>query len=145
MRSRVLLVSFAAVVTVAPTVACNSHPPIVASPSDVPGALAVQSGKATYYSDALSGRPTASGEPYEPSEYTAAHKKLPFGTVVRVVHVRTGRWVRVRINDRGPFGDSQRIIDLSKTAAKALGILREGVAPVRVEILAYGDGKRVRR
>ena len=143
MRLSVLLLS--AVVMVASTAACSSHPPIVTNPSDLPGAIAVQQGKATYYSDALAGRPTASGEPYRPSGYTAAHKKLPFGTVVRVVHVRSGRWVRVRINDRGPFGDAQRIIDLSKTAATKLGILREGVAPVRVEILAYGNGKRYRR
>ncbi len=139
MRFIMLLVSFATLV------GCSAHPPIVTNPSDVPGAIAVQRGKATYYSDALAGRPTASGEPYRPSDYTAAHKKLPFGTVVRVVHVRSGRWVRVRINDRGPFGNAERIIDLSKTAAGKLGILREGVAPVRVEILAYGDGKRYRR
>jgi len=145
MRSPLLALGLTCASTVALTLACASHPPIVTHPSDVPGAVAVQNGKATYYSDALSGRPTASGEPYPPSEYTAAHKKLPFGTMVRVVHVRTGRWVRVRINDRGPFGDSQRIIDLSKIAAKKLGIIREGVAPVRVEILAYGDGKRFRR
>ena len=142
MRLTGLLASFAIVATL--TGACSSHPPIVAHPSNAPDVIAMQSGKATYYSDALSGRPTASGEPYRPSEYTAAHKKLPFGTVVRVVHVRTGRWVRVRINDRGPFGDSHRIIDLSKTAAEQLGILREGVAPVRVEILAYGNGRRHR-
>jgi rare lipoprotein A len=67
---------------------------------------------------------------------TAAHLSLPFGTWVRVTHARTGRSVDVMINDRGPFGVQSRVIDLSTDAARALGILSEGVAPVTLSILS---------
>jgi rare lipoprotein A len=100
--------------------------------------LEVLEGKATYYSDALAGRPTASGEAYDPSALTAAHRSLPFGTVVRVVRQDSGRTVVVRINDRGPFGNERRIIDLSRTAAEALDMIRAGVVDVRAEVLEYG-------
>src|SRR5688500_12593195 len=66
-------------------------------------------GKASYYSDSLAGKPTASGEPYDPRALTAAHRSLPFGTMVRVRRAQSAREVVVRINDRGPFGDSDRI------------------------------------
>ncbi len=92
-------------------------------------------GKATYYSNSLSGRKTASGEVYDPDAFTAAHKQLPFGTVVRVIRTDTNRYVYVRINDRGPFGKRERIIDLSYVAAERLGMIRAGVVPVRVEVL----------
>ncbi|ADV67464.1 septal ring lytic transglycosylase RlpA family protein [Deinococcus maricopensis] len=65
---------------------------------------------------------------------TAAHPTLPFGTWVRVTHERTGQSVLVKINDRGPFGNSARVIDLSISAARALGMLSEGVAPVRLDV-----------
>lgn len=104
-------------------------------------ALAEFSGKASYYSDALAGRPTASGEPYDPQALTAAHKTLPFRTVVRVVHEDNQRVVYVRINDRGPFVRG-RVLDLSKAAAKDLGLLRQGVAKVRVEVVEYGPAKK---
>ncbi|MEQ8893103.1 MAG: septal ring lytic transglycosylase RlpA family protein, partial [Sandaracinaceae bacterium] len=89
-----------------------------------------------YYSDALAGRSTASGEPYDPGELTAATRDLPFDTRVRVTRVDTGESVVVRVNDRGPFGDRRRIIDLSRAAAERLHMIREGVIEVRVEILA---------
>lgn len=92
----------------------------------------VQVGMATWYA---SGTMTASGERYNKRAMTAAHRKLPFGTVVRVTHRRTGKSVTVRINDRGPFGSKKRIIDVSEAAAERLGIIVEGVAPVRVEVL----------
>jgi rare lipoprotein A len=104
-------------------------------------ALAEFSGKASYYSDALAGRPTASGEPYDPQAHTAAHKTLPFRTVVRVVHEDNQRVVYVRINDRGPFVRG-RVLDLSKAAARDLGLLRQGVAKVRVEVVEYGPAKK---
>lgn len=94
-----------------------------------------QTGEASYYSDALAGRPTASGEPYDPKQLTAASRTLPFGTVVEVTRVDTGERTIVRINDRGPFGNRGRIIDLSKAAAKELRMLRPGVVPVRLRIL----------
>jgi rare lipoprotein A len=98
-------------------------------------ALDRQLGDATYYADSLAGNSTASGEPYRPVSFTAAHRSLPFGTIVRVVRTDTGRVTYVKVNDRGPFGSSKRIIDLSRAAAEELQMMRAGVVPVRVEIL----------
>jgi rare lipoprotein A len=92
-----------------------------------------QQGKATYYHDSLAGNRTASGEIYHPAAPTAAHRNLPFGTVVDVVRT-DGRWVRVRINDRGPFVHG-RIIDLSRHAAALVGLDRAGVAEVSVYVV----------
>ncbi|MBL9026824.1 MAG: septal ring lytic transglycosylase RlpA family protein [Myxococcales bacterium] len=97
-----------------------------------PGAV-WQTGRASYYSDKLAGRKTANGERYDPSALTAAHRTLPFGTVV-VVRRQDGRSVRVRINDRGPFGDEGRIIDLSRRAAEELGMMKAGVVEVSLSI-----------
>ncbi|GGR83807.1 septal ring lytic transglycosylase RlpA family protein [Deinococcus sedimenti] len=85
-----------------------------------------QQGQAVYYG----GRFTPQ------TNLTAAHLTLPFGTWVRVTHTRTGRSVDVMINDRGPFGIQSRVIDLSTEAARALGIISEGVAPVTLSILS---------
>jgi rare lipoprotein A len=98
-------------------------------------ATKVLSGKATYYANSLAGRKTASGETYDPKAFTAAHRTLPFGTVVRVVRTDTNRYVYVSITDRGPFAGGNRIIDLSYVAAERLGMVRAGVVPVRVEVL----------
>jgi rare lipoprotein A len=95
----------------------------------------VQVGYATWYGAALAGHMTASGERFDPSKMTAAHRSLPFGTWVDVTRVDTGQTVRVRIIDRGPFGHQERIIDLSHEAAKELGMLKTGVARVKVTIL----------
>ncbi len=92
-------------------------------------------GKATYYADSLAGNHTANGDVYDPKALTAAHKKLPFGTIARVIREDTGKITYVRINDRGPFGSADRIIDLSKAAARELDMLRAGVVAVRVEIV----------
>lgn len=94
-------------------------------------------GKASYYADSLAGNSTASGEPYDPARRSAAHRKLPFGTVVRVVRSDTGAATYAVVNDRGPFGQRDRIIDLSKAAALDLDMLRAGVVPVRVEVVAH--------
>jgi rare lipoprotein A len=106
--------------------------------------LATQLGEASYYSDALAGRSTASGEPYDPKRFTAAHRKLPFGTVLRVVRVDDGRSVYVKVNDRGPFGKRDRIIDLSRSAAEALGMIRAGVTQIRLEVVESSDASRLR-
>ena len=91
-------------------------------------------GFASWYGSVLEGHHTASGERFSKDELTAAHRTLPFGTMVRVVDVNTGNSVIVRINDRGVlFPD--RVIDLSSAAARSLGILRAGVAKVRLEVL----------
>ena len=104
--------------------------------------IATLKGEASYYSDSLAGHATASGEPYRPAAFTAAHRKLPLGTVLRVTRTDGGQPVYVRINDRGPFGSKRRILDLSRAAAEELGILRSGVADVRVEVVAYGSTRK---
>lgn len=101
-------------------------------------------GEASYYSDALAGNSTASGEPYRPAALTAAHRSLPFASVVRVVREDTGQAVVVRINDRGPFVRG-RVIDLSRAAAETLDLLRRGVVRVRVEVLEYGPKSKKKR
>lgn len=87
-----------------------------------------QTGVASWYQ---MGTRTASGESYNPDGLTAAHRTLPFGTIVEVTNLRNGRSVRVRINDRGPFIRG-RIIDVSRGAARQLGLIASGVARVRV-------------
>ena len=94
----------------------------------------VQSGKASYYAKRLIGRQTASGERLSLDSFTCAHRNYPFGTRLRVTNVLNGKHVIVRVNDRGPFHKG-RIIDLSWGAAKAIGILAQGSAPVTVEKL----------
>lgn len=101
-----------------------------AGPLNSPGREAeLQRGKASWYGPGFHGKRTASGERFDMEAFTAAHRTLPFGTRVRVRNSRNGREVVVRINDRGPWvGD--RIIDLSKAAGAALGLLETGEAPV---------------
>lgn len=91
-------------------------------------------GMASYYSAAFHNGRTASGERYSKYAMTAAHRTLPFGTRVRVTHLGNGRHVVVRINDRGPFTRG-RVIDLSYAAARKLGMVRDGVAKVRIDPL----------
>lgn len=91
-------------------------------------------GLASYYADKYQGHKTASGEPFDTARLTAAHRTLPFGTRVRVTNLDNGRSVVVRVNDRGPFV-SGRVIDLSPAAAKQLGMLRAGVARVKLEVV----------
>ena len=94
----------------------------------------IAGGEASYYGRELAGNPTASGEPFDPSDLTAAHRTLPLGTRVRVTHAKTGESVVVRVNDRGPFhGD--RVIDLSRAAADEIGLTRSGTAEVELERL----------
>lgn len=101
-----------------------------------PNVAADQAGLATWYGAKFAGRKTANGERFDPAKYTAAHRKLPFGTWVEVRRADTGRTVRVRINDRGPWGDDKRIIDLSRKAAEDLDIVREGVSRVEIRIVS---------
>lgn len=96
----------------------------------------VQQGYASFYSDRLAGHSTANGESYDPSQLTAAHRSLPFGTRVEVRRVDTGASVEVRINDRGPYAGTQRIIDLSRAAAEAIAMIRAGVVAVTVRVLS---------
>jgi rare lipoprotein A len=95
-------------------------------------------GEASYYGAAFAGRRTANGEVFEPRRYTAAHRSLPFGTVLRVTRVDTGAVVYVRVNDRGPYGKKRRILDLSEAAAAVLDMLKRGIAEVRIEVVERG-------
>lgn len=101
-----------------------------------PNVTADQAGLATWYGGSFAGKKTANGERFDPTKYTAAHRKLPFGTWVEVRRADTGRTVRVRINDRGPWGDDRRIIDLSRKAAEDLDVVREGVAKVELRVVS---------
>lgn len=96
--------------------------------------VATSHGQASFYAKRFHGRRTASGEPHDALALTAAHRSLPFGTWVRVQSLQTGREVKVRINDRGPFIRG-RVIDLSRAAAAALGMLQAGTHAVSVQVL----------
>jgi rare lipoprotein A len=96
-----------------------------------PKPVSVLNGKASFY---WQPQKTASGERFNPARLTAAHKTLPLHSVVRVVNLRNGKSVIVRINDRGPYVRG-RIIDLSKAAAERIGMIKSGVVPVKVEVL----------
>jgi rare lipoprotein A len=98
------------------------------------GQLRTERGEASYYAGKFIGRPTASGEIYDPTAMTAAHRRLAFGTTVRVTRLDTEASVVVRINDRGPF-KAGRIIDLSREAARRLDMIRDGIAPVHLQIV----------
>lgn len=91
-------------------------------------------GKASFYNDKYHGRKSASGEVFDQSKLTAAHRTLEFGTKVSVKNLKNGKSVIVRINDRGPFVDG-RIIDLSKAAAQQIDMISDGVVDVEIEIL----------
>jgi rare lipoprotein A (peptidoglycan hydrolase) len=91
-------------------------------------------GTASWYGPGFHGKKTASGEIYDQTKLTAAHKTLPLGTKARVTNLDNGSAVEVEINDRGPFVGG-RIIDLSRAAAGALGLVESGTAPVRVELI----------
>lgn len=104
-------------------------------------ALKTQHGKASWYGPGFHGRRTASGERYNMYAMTAAHRTLPFGTVVRVTNQKNGKSVDLKINDRGPFKKG-RVIDLSKTANTKLAC---HLCSVKVEVLEYGNGKYRKR
>jgi len=89
---------------------------------------------ASWYGPRFHGKSTANGETFDQSALTAAHKSLPFGTLLKITNLRNHRSVIIRINDRGPYVDG-RDLDLSKATAKALGILHKGVVKVKVEEL----------
>ena len=115
----------------------SSHPtaqPEVARKKPVKSVKATEVGQASWYGEDFDGKPTASGEPYDMYELTAAHRTLPLGTWVKVTNLRNHRWVLVRINDRGPV-PTDRIIDLSYSAAKLLKMSAQGLAKVRLDIV----------
>jgi rare lipoprotein A len=100
--------------------------------------VTIQEGLVSWYGQYFHAKPTASGEPFDATAMTMAHPTLPFGTQVKVTNPRNGRSVVLTVNDRGPFVGS-RIGDLSQAAAAYLGILRRGIAHVRLEVLGNSD------
>ena len=91
-----------------------------------------QIGVASWYGPGFHGRKTASGERFDQNDLTAAHRKLPLGSEVKVTNLENGRSITVEINDRGPYAKG-RVLDLSKAAARKLGMMENGVAKVRIE------------
>lgn len=120
----------------APAPAANaidlSHidPPVDVSPV----ATSIGGGVASYYGRRFHGRPTASGEKFDMNAMTAAHRTLPFGSLVEVTNPRNGKTVTVRINDRGPF-HGNRVIDVSRAAATELGLIGPGSGTVELAVL----------
>lgn len=97
-----------------------------------------EEGMASFYADKFNGKKTANGETYHHAKKTAAHRTLPFGTIVKVTNLENQKQVIVRINDRGPF-KKNRIIDLSKSAAQSLGFVSKGLTKVRIEVVGSLD------
>ena len=100
------------------------------APQDKP----YQVGKASWYGKRFHGRTTASGEAFNMYQFTAAHRQLPLGTLVKATNLKNGRWVVVRVNDRGPVPEN-RIIDLSYGVAQLLGFHERGIARVRLDVV----------
>lgn len=112
--------------------ACGSAEP--RSRSSAPPSGYTESGQASFYGDEFHGRKTANGERFDQGKLTAAHKRLPFGSMVRVTNIQNGKSVLVRVNDRGPFV-AGRIIDLSSSAFRHIASLSAGVVPVSIEVV----------
>lgn len=113
---------------------CGSAPRFEPSVTTAP-AVSTSTGVASWYGPGFNGKKTASGERFNENLFTAAHRTLPFGSVVRVTNLQNGRSVDVRINDRGPFAKG-RVIDISKAAAKEIGIIQQGIGRVEVHVLS---------
>jgi len=106
----------------------------------VPPAFTLEEGLASWYGGKFQGRLTASGEVFDTNLLTAAHKTLPFGTLVKVTNLANGRSIMVKINDRGPFV-AGRIIDLSRAAAERIEMVGTGTARVSVEVLSFAPNR----
>jgi len=115
--------------------ASDAAPVEMAVEAPEPAAEAIGGGEASWYGAQFAGRRTASGERFDPAQYTAAHRTLPFGSKIRVTNARSGKSVVVRINDRGPF-THKRVIDLSRAAAQELGIVATGRGQVQLAVLS---------
>jgi rare lipoprotein A len=111
--------------------------PVPTLPPPAPSTM-IGTGLASWYGAKHHGKRTASGEIFDQKKFSAAHRTLPWGSIVKVTNLDNGKSVEVRINDRGPFKKG-RIIDLSRAAARALGMVESGVSPVRMELLSPGE------
>jgi rare lipoprotein A len=132
----ILKIFFIVVLTVIVS-SCSSAVRFTSGQYDIPVASkpgSIFTGKASYYGTEFDGRKTSNGEIYNINKLTAAHRSLKFGTVLKVTNVKNNKSVVVRVNDRGPF-NYQRILDLSQGAAEKIGMIKDGVADVEIEIL----------
>ena len=130
MKPRIAAVALLAFITACAT---TSPPP--------PKAADVLQGVASWYGEEFAGRTTANGEIFDPLQLTAAHRTLPFGTVVDVTNPKTKQSVRVRVNDRGPYIGG-RVIDLSYAAAQRIGLIEPGIGEVQIAVVKVGSGER---
>jgi rare lipoprotein A len=117
-----------------PSINARSTTPTMMPPTTKPVLVPVSVGKASWYGPGFSGKKTASGDIFDESRLTAAHRTLPLGTKAKVTNLENGKSVKVEINDRGPYAGN-RIIDLSRAAAHAIGMVDDGVVQVRVDPL----------
>jgi peptidoglycan lytic transglycosylase len=129
----------------APPAAAPAAPP-AAAPAAAPAPAAAKSGDnmeglAAVYSDKLAGRKTASGQVFSQSKLTAAHPSLAYGTKVKVTNTKNNKTVEVVINDRGPK-QAGRVIDLSSAAAAKIGIGKQGMAPVKLDVVGEAPAKK---
>jgi len=116
--------------------------PLVALKSEPVKPIKVWTGNASWYGPNFDGRKTANGERFNAESLTAAHPNLPFGSWVRIVNTRNGKFEMVRINDRGPYQEG-REIDVSYRVARKIGLINSGVGQVRLELLQLPP-KRIR-
>src|SRR5262245_1007289 len=134
MRVELLPILFASVVFAGS--ACAERKAPATAPASI-GRHHTETGQASWYGKAHHGERTASGERFDMRALTAAHRTLPFGTIVPVTDLRSGRSMKVRINERGPFR-RERIIDLSYEAARKLGLVARGTARVKITVIDRG-------
>lgn len=111
------------------------------APSAPPPQTDTMNGVASWYGEEFAGRTTANGEIFDPTLLTAAHRTLPFGTVLDITNPKTQQTVRVRVNDRGPY-IGNRVIDLSYAAAQQIGLIEPGIGQVDIKIVRVGSGER---
>jgi rare lipoprotein A len=131
-KSSLFIVAFVVFMWVfMPLLGTAQSPPASAGPSSGP-----VKGICVYYNDKFQGHPVASGEKYDKEALTAAHKTLPFGTMVKVTNLKNNKSVVVRVNDRGPHGGSKaKIIEITSRAAKEIDMIKEGKAQVQIEVV----------
>jgi rare lipoprotein A len=125
-----------------PTPTPTPRPPSPGSGASAEAAASGQDGFATFVARSFHGRTAANGKTFDERRLVAAHRTLPFGSIVRVTNVRNGRSVKVRIVDRGPYGKNYRegtVIDLSRAAAERLRMIRDGQIPARIDVLEIGE------
>jgi len=145
LRPRIVLRLVLALAVLGPLTACASRTvPSREEPHAPPSPGWTEQGIASWYGgrDGFEGKPTASGEIYDSSLLTAAHRELPLGSIVDVTSLENGKTVRVRINDRGPFVFG-RVIDLSRAAAGELGLIGPGIGSVRLTVVTPGAPQEI--